>query len=307
MNKFILSIFLVNSALFAGVKVVAPTGLPALSLTKLINENKNSEIEYKIEKNADALVVDMLKRNGDIAIVPSNFAATLYNKNLNYKILGTVGWGSFYIISDSQLNSLKDLKGKEIYAMGKGLTPDIVLRTVLMKNGIDPDKDLTINYLSTPNEVAGFYMSNKAKIIVLPEPALSKVMNKKPNTKINFNLNNLWKNVTKSKLGYPQSTLIVKNELLNNNPKFVNEFVKDMKSSVDFLYSDNVNKDEYIKNMNIKISPKDLPSILDRGNLRFVEIKDCTKEYGEYFKIIENLNPKVIGGKIPNNEIFKVK
>ncbi|WP_288305216.1 hypothetical protein [uncultured Fusobacterium sp.] len=115
---FVMFLFCFTISLFAkNIKVLTPSGLPALSLVKMVNENKQiagNNIEYKIEKNSDALVVDMLKREGDIAIVPSNFAAQLYNKNLDYVILGTVGWGSFYIVSDKKITSLKELKNKQI-------------------------------------------------------------------------------------------------------------------------------------------------------------------------------------------------
>ena len=131
------------------LKVLTPDGLPALSLAKMMSTTKKLDgvqLEYKIEKLSDALVVDMLKREGDIAIVPSNFSAQLYNKNLNYKVLGTVGWGSFYVVSRENISSLEELKGKEIYTFGKGLTPDIIFQVILKSKGIDL-KDIKINYL----------------------------------------------------------------------------------------------------------------------------------------------------------------
>mgnify|MGYP000228858012 FL=1 len=114
--------------------------------------------------------MNFLKRESDIGIVPSNLAGQLYNKNLNYKIIGTVGWGSFYIISREDIGDIKDLKGKEIYTIGKGLTPDIILQSILEENGINPDKDLKINYLSGGNELAPLYLAGKINIAMISEP-----------------------------------------------------------------------------------------------------------------------------------------
>ena len=169
---FVMFLFCFTISLFAkNIKVLTPSGLPALSLVKMVNENKQiagNNIEYKIEKNSDALVVDMLKREGDIAIVPSNFAAQLYNKNLDYVILGTVGWGSFYIVSDKKITSLKELKNKQIYTFGRGLTPDIVLRNILLNNGINLENGIKINYVTSGNELPPLFIGGKANIINIP-------------------------------------------------------------------------------------------------------------------------------------------
>lgn len=194
------------------IKVVAPDGLPALSLVKMINEKpqiNGVDVEYKIEKLSESLVMTLMKKDADIAIVPSNLAGQLYNKGLGYKIGGTVGWGSFYVISRENFDSLKVLKGKEIGTIGKGLTPDIILQTLLKKNGLDLSKDIKIDYLSSGNELAPLYLSGKKDIVVIAEPMASKILSKDKNSKINVELNQEWKKLFNVAKGYPQSTLIV--------------------------------------------------------------------------------------------------
>lgn len=311
-RKFIFAVFLFCLAfnLFGNdIQVLTPAGLPTLSMVKLINEDHKIDgvnINYKIEKNADGLVVDMLKKEGDIAIVPSNFAAQLYNKGLGYEILGTVGWGSFYLISHEEISSVKDLKNSELYVFGKGLTPDIILQNILIKNGLTPDKDVKINYVSSGNELAGFYLGKKAKIAVIPEPMLSKIMSKDKSTKINLNLNDEWKALTGSKLGYPQSTLVAKKELVENNPELIKKFVKDLEESIEFLHSSSDKKAQYVNNLNIMIDTSILDEILGKANLKFIKAQDCKDEYNNYFKILYDTNSKVIGGKLPNEEVFAI-
>ena len=149
-NLLILFILLSLNIFADSIRVIVPDGLPALSIVSMMSTTKEidgKKIDYKVEKLSDALVVNMLKREGDIAVVPSNFSAQLYNKNLGYKILGTVGWGSFYVVSRENIKSLEELKGKEVYTFGKGLTPDIIFQSILERKGIDK-KDIKINYLS---------------------------------------------------------------------------------------------------------------------------------------------------------------
>ena len=304
-NLLILFILLSLSVFAETIKVVTPDGLPALSLVNMMDTKKidNIQLNYKVEKMSDSLIVDMLKREGDIAIVPSNFSAQLYNKKLGYKILGTIGWGSFYVVSRDNINSLEELKGKEVYTFGKGLTPDLIFQSILEKKGINKNS-IKINYLSSGNEVASLYLGKKVDTIVIPEPMLSKVLSKSPTSTIVANLNDEWKNITNSDLGYPQSTLVIKEEIYETNPKFVKEFINKLTESISKLYKNSGETVENVKRNSLSIDTSVLNKVLTRANIFYTPIIDCKEEYNNYFKILELTNKKVIGGKLPDEEIF---
>ena len=304
-NLLILFILLSLSVFAETIKVVTPDGLPALSLVNMMDTKKidNIQLNYKVEKMSDALIVDMLKREGDIAIVPSNFSAQLYNKKLGYKILGTIGWGSFYVVSRDNINSLEEFKGKEVYTFGKGLTPDLIFQSILEKKGINKNS-IKINYLSSGNEVASLYLGKKVDTIVIPEPMLSKVLSKSPTSTIVANLNDEWKNITNSDLGYPQSTLVIKEEIYETNPKFVKEFINKLTESISKLYKNSGETVENVKRNSLSIDTSVLDKVLTRANIFYTPIIDCKEEYNNYFKILELTNKKVIGGKLPDEEIF---
>lgn len=292
------------------VKFTSPDGLPALSVVKMISDDKEisgKKIEYKLEKVSESLVMNFLKRESDIGIVPSNLAGQLYNKNLNYKIIGTVGWGSFYIISREDIGNIKDLKGKEIYTIGKGLTPDIILQSILEENGINPDKDLKINYLSGGNELAPLYLAGKINIAMISEPVLSKIMSKDNKSKIIFNMNEEWKKAFRSNTGFPQSTLVAKEELIKEDPEFIAEFVKELENSIEFIYGKNSDKEKYTAESKITIDMSILNEVIKRANIKFVPAGDSREAYKVYFEKIEKTNSKAIGGKIPDEKIFMSK
>lgn len=304
-NLLVLFILMSLNIFSETIKVLTPDGLPALSMVNMMSESElgGNKLEYKIEKLSDALVVDMLKREGDIAIVPSNFSAQLYNKDLRYKIVGTVGWGSFYVVSRENISSLEELKGKEIYTFGKGLTPDIIFQSILDKKGIDR-KDIKINYLSNGNEVATLYLGKKIDTVVIPEPMLSKVLSKSLSSKVVSNLNDEWKDIITSDLGYPQSTLVVKEEIYNSNPELVNEFVKKLTQSIALIQKEQTQTIENIKTYKLGIDTTILDKVMTRANLFYTPVIDCQEEYNKYFEILESINKKVIGGKVPDEKIY---
>ena len=78
----------------------------------------------------------------------------MYNKEgVDVSVLAVNTLGVLYIVENGDsVQSVADLKGKTIYASGKGATPEYALNYMLTANGIDPEKDVTIEYKSEHSE-----------------------------------------------------------------------------------------------------------------------------------------------------------
>lgn len=293
------------------IHVIVPDGLTAMATAKLMKEKpeiaKNYNVDYSIEKSSENIVAQVLKGEVDMAIVPSNIAATQYNKDSGYQIAATIGWGSFYLVSTEGEKNLEELKGEEIYNIGKGLTPDLITKTVIKDMGFDPEVDFNFSYVSGVAELAPIILAGKTKYAVVPEPALAQVLSKNPNLKIIMNLNEEWKKKNDSEYGFPQSTLIIKKDLIKDNSKFVDAFLKEVEESCNFA---NTSKDEmatYSEEIGVSASKSIIPQAVDKANIKFVRIKDSFEEYEVYFNKLMDLDPKSIGGKVPDEGVFMEK
>lgn len=293
------------------VKVIVPDGLPALSIAKLMKEkpaiNENVIIEYEIAKTPDVLASKVLSGEADIAVVPSNLAAQAYNKNMPYKLAATAGWGSFYMVTTEDIKEWEDLKGREIYSIGRGMTPDIVLRYLLDSNNLHPENDVNINYLNAATELAPAFISGKSNLAVMPEPMLSTVLEKKSNASIIFDFNQEWKNATGSLLGFPQSSIIIKPELVEDRKDFLKEFLNEYENSISWANSNPSNLADYAEELEISVSKAVIVSSIERANLRFIHIKDSIKEYKDYFQTLLDFQPQSIGGKLPDEGLYMEK
>jgi len=293
------------------INFVAPDGLPAIAAAKLIKEKPEIKagynVNYTVEKNSESLSTSVMKGEPDIAVVPSNLAAIAFNKNKQYKIAGTVGFGSFYIGSTNENQTVDNLKGKEVYNIGKGLTPDIIARTILKDKGIDVDKDINFSYVDGVNELAPIILSGKTQYAVIPEPALSTVQMKNDKFKVMLDLNEEWKKINNSEFGYPQSTIIVKKDLYENNKEFVKAFLDKVKAGIEWAYTDKETLGTYCEEIGISAKKPIIVKALDKSNIKYVDIKDSSKEYKTYFEKLNQFDPKTIGGSIPNDEIFMEK
>lgn len=290
------------------IKVSVPDGIPALTMTKMIKENNltdnNVTIEYTVEKTTDALAAKVFSNDADIAIVPSNLAAQTYNKDLGYKIAATGSWGSFYLISEEDMKDLEILLGKEITTIGKNLTPDIMLRHILSLKGIQADRDVMINYLNGATELAPNYLSGQAAIASVPEPMLSVIMEKKPDTNIILDFNEEWKMAHNSKDGYPQSSLIVKEDLIASNKEFVEKFLEAYEESINWANANPEELGNYVAELELAINPQVLGTALTRANMKYVAIEESRNDYNEFFNVLFDIEPKTIGGEIPDEGLF---
>lgn len=292
------------------INFVVPDGLPAIASAKLIKEKPDIKdgynVNYTIEQSPESLITSAVKGEVDVAIVPSNAASTVYNKNKKYKIAATIGWGSLYVGSSDKSGS-SDLNGKEIYNIGKGLTPDIVAKSLLKDKGIDIDNNINFTYVNGVTELAPVILSGKAQYAVVPEPALSTVQTKNSDFTIIMDLNEEWKKINNSEYGFPQSTLIIKNDLIEKDKEFVDKLLDNMKESTEWMYTDKETLGDYCEAIGVSAKKPIIAKSLDRANIKYVPIKDCSKEYETYYKKLSDFDPSTIGGSIPDEGIFMEK
>ncbi|WP_288222276.1 ABC transporter substrate-binding protein [uncultured Clostridium sp.] len=287
------------------VSFIAPNGVPATAISKMIKENVQVDnkynINYSIENTSDTLATAVMKGEPDIAIVPSNLALQAYNKGLGYKLVGTTGLGALYLVSTEGEIAFEDLRGKEVYNIGSGLTPDIVFKALLKENNIE---DVTLSYVGGATELAPAILGGKAKYAVVPEPALTTILNKNPNIKIISSLNNLWKESFNSDNGFPQASLIVKEDLIKDNKDFINKLVEEISNSINWVNENNSEASKFSIENGSQVEETILEKSIKSSNITFIKARENKEDYMDYYKVLEKENPKSIGEKLPDEKFF---
>lgn len=294
------------------VNVGAPDGLPAIAIAKLEQENpevkEGYKVKYTLEATSDALSTDVMKESLDIAIVPSNMAAIAYNKTSNYQIAGTVGMGSFYLVSsDEDVTGLdSSLQGKEVGNIGKGLTPDITVQALLKEQNVD-SSSIKFNYSNEASDLVSLLATKKITTGIVPEPALSGLLTKNPDLKVICGVNDTWKDVFKNENGYPQSTLIVKSSFAKENSEFVKSFIKTLDENIKYTNENPKEAGEFAVKFGVNVKAPLLVKAIDRTNLKFIAIDNCKDDYTNYYNSLFSFNPKVLGGKVPDENIYYIE
>src|SRR5699024_3138769 len=138
----------------AGLK--GPTTMGLVNLLPM-QEDGSANLRYDLQLYgaADEIVPLLTKGELDMAAIPANLAATLYQKTEGaIQVMAVNTLGVLYVVEKGDtVQSVADLAGRTILSTGKGTTPEYVLRYILAQNGIDPDQDVTIEFYSEAADV----------------------------------------------------------------------------------------------------------------------------------------------------------
>lgn len=289
------------------IKVVAPAGATAISIVKPMKDTRNldgTEIEYEVVPTTDLLVARLTSKEADFAVIPVNLAAQLYQKKLPYKMTSVVTWGNLFLVSSGNIEGWEALKGEDIYMMGKGLVPDIVFRTLLQKNNIDPDKDVNLIYLSGATELGPNFLAGKAKISMLPEPVLTTVKAKKPDTNVFLDLQEEWKKSFNTSAGYPQAGIFVKEELTNTSPGFVKDYIEIVADGMAWINENPAQAGVYAEEMELGLPAAVVEKSMPGNNIRHEPVENVKKELNDFFRVLYDFDPKTIGEAIPDEGLY---
>ena len=87
---------------------------------------------------------------------------------------------------------MEDLRGRTIYASGKGATPEYALNYILSENGIDPSADVTIEWKSEHAECLSALLAEEGAVAMLPQPFVTTAQTKSDAIRVALDLTEEW-------------------------------------------------------------------------------------------------------------------
>lgn len=289
------------------MSVACMTGPTGIGMAKLMAdaEAKTTANNYSFTVATAATDITGKFLNGEINIasVPTNVAATLYNKSEGkVRMLAVNTYGVLSILEKGDtIKSVADLKGKTVYSTGKGQNPEFILKYILTQNGIDPEKDVTINFVSSEDLVAKL-ISGEAEIAMAPEPAATTVMVKNQELNRVLSINDEWAKVSDTKL--MMGCVIALDSYIEANPKAVEKFLEEYEASIKFA-SENIDETAtHCATYKITASDVIAKKAIPTCNLCYVTGKDMKNNVNGYYGVLFNADPTSIGGKLPADDLY---
>lgn len=293
----------INIAVLSG-----PTGMGAAKLMSDNAEGKsNNKYNFTVATAPDQVGPSLIQGTYDIAAVPTNLAATLYQKTAGgVKVAAVNTGGVLYILENGNtINSVEDLRGKKIYATGQASTPEYILNYVLSKNGIDPASDVEIEYLAEHSELAASLASESAAIGMLPEPQVTSALAKgSDNLRIALNLTEEWKNVAGDESSLLQGCIAVRSEFAESYPDVVEAFLKEYEASVQYAVNNQEEAAELIAANEIIASAEVAKKALPNCNIIYLDGSEMKKQLSGFLQVLYDANPSSIGGALPEDDFY---
>lgn len=291
------------------VKIISGNSLDGISISKLIKEEneikKGYNTTYNIENNKEKLEKSLDNEKYDIAIVPTDMATKVYNKNSNYQICASIGEGSYYLVtSDPTITGFNStLLNKDVAIIEKNSMIDIISKSILNKNNVD-NSQVNFKYVSSAPEIVTTLALGNIRTGIVPETSLTTLLYKHSGLKILTSTNEAYEKAFNIKEGYSQFSIIVKKDFAKDNKEYVNEFLSKVKSSIDFVNKNPLQAGAYGEELSIPIKPQVLSKAIKRCNLKFIIVDEFKNNYKELFNILYNYNKEAVGGTVIDESIY---
>ena len=295
------------------VRIAALKGPTAMGMVKFMDDVDQQAVTdenytFQIVASPDEVTPQIAQGNVDIAAVPANLASILYN-NMDdaVQVLTVNTLGVLYLVENGDtVQSPADLKGKTIYASGKGSTPEYALNYILEQNGLTPGTDVTIEWKSEHSECVAAIAADPSGIAMLPQPFVTTAQTKNTSLRVALDLTQEWERVQEDKGG--QSTLItgvtvVRTAFAQEHPEAVSHFLKHYQESVDYVNANTNEAAVLVGNYDIvtaEVAQKALPEC----NIVYIAGKEMEEKLSGYLAVLYEENPEAVGGALPDDEFY---
>jgi len=279
------------------VQVVAPHGNTSYALTYLMANEPDfagADLNFEIAPNAEALAARVME-GVDIAIVPVNMAASLYNRDAGYVVAGVATWGNLFVLTtDDSINSWDDLTETQVYGFGRGLVPGATFQYLLARNNVD----IEVEFLSSPGEVAQALIGGVAETVLLADEKVTQVLDQS-DARVILDLNSEW-----GPNGYPQAVIIVSKDLIDHDAELVRELLAEMEFSMNWA-------NEHPEQLGILSAELDeaadamlVQNSIQRLNIRFTAANAAQGQILDFLEALYGMNPELVGGTVPSHDFF---
>ena len=297
------------------VRATVMKGPTGMGMSKLMKDDANStsqnDYEFTVAASPDEARNALISGTTDIAALPVNLAAVLYNKGVDISFVGINTLGVLYILENGNtITSVEDLRGKTIYATGQGSTPQYILEYLLTKNGINLENDITIEYIAEHAELATKLATGDAAIGILPEPNVTSALSaatQNGNTalRIALDVTEEWEKFGEGELC--QGCIVVTNQFKNEHPEQYAKFLKEYAASAEYVVTEVDEASKIIEEFGIIPKAPLAKKAIPNANICFIDGDDGIAYMQSVLNVLYTANPSSVGGKLPDDAFYGKK
>lgn len=291
--------------------LAGPTGMGAAKLLQDSADGKTANIYQHTLFNApDQITAKIISGELDIAAVPTNLAAVLYQKTkggVQLLALNTLGVLHLLTADGETVASVEDLKGKTVYSSGQAAVPEYVLNYILDSAGIL--NEVEVIYEAEHDAVIAALASGKAKIVVLPEPKVTAALMQVEGLTKALDLTEEWNKAAEkagNKSVLSMGCVVVRTEYADAHETAVSKFLSEYEASINYM-KDAANTDAAAALCeSFSIIPKAAVAkkALPGSNLYFAAGAEMKAQIAPFYEVLFGFAPASVGGALPDDAFY---
>jgi NitT/TauT family transport system substrate-binding protein len=292
------------------VRIAALRGPTGIGLVKLMRDqdagDTANDYTFYLTGTPDDIVAQISSGQADIAALPTNMAAILYQKtSQNIQLLAINTLGVLYVLEKGDtIQTFADLAGRELLASGQGATPEYAINELLAQTGLTDSVKVT--YKTEHAELATLAAAGQADLVLLPEPFVTTVLSKNPDLRIALDLTEVWQTVHagKNESELAMGCLIVNKAFAQQNPAAIKSFLQEYQQSVDAVNSDPDTAGAWVAEYQIMADAKLAASAIPNCHIVLIEGAAMQPMLEPFYQVLYAANPQSIGGKLPDAAFY---
>lgn len=163
------------AAPLAALELHGPPASPSITLAYAAGagllRSVADKVSFKVWRTPDEMRAGLTSGGMQALVMPVTAAANLHKRGLGVRLANVMTNGLLYVISsDDTLGTIADLKGRRITVPFPNDTPEVIFDAVLAHNGLTED-DVTVETAGTPIEAIHMLLAGRIDIALVPEPA----------------------------------------------------------------------------------------------------------------------------------------
>ena len=282
-------------------------GPTTMGMVKLLSDSEAgltaNRYESTVAANAAELMPLFLRGELDMLALPVNAGSVLYNKsNSGATLLAVNTLGVLYVLEKGgeSVQSVADLKGRTIYATGKGNTPEYSLAYLLSRNGLDISRDVTMEWKSEASEVVAQMATLDTAVALLPQPFVTVAQTQLQDLRVALDMTEEWAAVGSTLI---TGGLIIRTAFLHEHPEAVKTFLEEYAASTQYVNEQPAEAAQLVEQyIGVKagVAQKAIPAC-NIVCLTGAEMKAAAEKY---LTVLYELNPDAVGGAMPADSFY---
>lgn len=283
-----------------------PTAPPTLPLLRMVDSKALGEdvtLNLDVWTAPDQLIAMVQDSQHDMFAFPLTVVSTLFNKGLDVRLMNVNTWGvTYFLTSDPDFSTWADLKGKTVHIPLQSSPPDALTQYFINEAGLVPGEDVEIVYAST-DEVTQLLASGQAQYATQIEPQVTAALSKNPDLRRALSFEEEWQRVTGTDTMIPNAGFGTKQSFIDEHPDFVASFQDAYQEALEWVVAnpaDAAALAEAELGMQAAMVEKAIPNM----GLHFKTAVDASGELADFYQLLYDFDPSMIGGNIPTEEMY---